>query len=747
MGGERNNAVRKPLGVGRRFLSGLPGRVALVVACASAAFAAPAAGATPASASGAAPSSSTTTTAPPTTTAPTGTTGAPTTTTGAPPPTTIPQSTSPSRETLPSPPEQRAPVAQGAGVTALAGGVALGATPAASLLSVSLVLRPRHLGQLEAKVERGFARPYLSVGQFAATYGQTPEVIDQLTGYLAGYGIASAVAPNRLEIKAAGSAVAFEFALGVALHQYLVVTPAPSPSQSATAGRPPSQIQVVHGTLAQPSLPSALAAKVSTVLGLTNAASFVSNATPSLSTRPVSASTRVQRLAGSAPSSQPPTQFLTRYNLAPLEAHGATGKGQTVGIVTLASVDPAVPQAYWTHYLHLGSAQRIWTVAVDGGAGAVSLSSGSDESTLDVEQAGAIAPGATIAVYQAPNTDQGFLDAWAAAINDDTASSISTSWGESETYVEAEVTRGQLSRAYLSSFDTLLLEAAAQGQSCFAATGDTGAYDANGDLGTKNLSVDVPAASRFVTAVGGTTLPGDQRYRNSRTHRSATVKVPIQRAWSWAYMWPLYQVLGAKGQSEASFAKANAYGGGGGYVASGPMPRYQSSVLGVRHYLALRLLIPEHRQKVDGMNLPTTWAVAKHPVLVRGRGTTRAVPDLSADADPQTGYQVYDPQFVPRFGSPVQTYGGTSFVAPQMAASAAVIDQYLGTRVGFWNPFIYRFASQPGSPFRPRDHTGAYNANLHFTGQAHKVYNAATGLGYPNLGVLAARFRQAIKGS
>ncbi len=54
--------------------------------------------------------------------------------------------------------------------------------------------------------------------------------------------------------------------------------------------------------------------------------------------------------------------------------------------------------------------------------------SGSLETTLDVEQSGGIAPGANIIVYQAPNTNQGFIDLFAAAVNADSAETLSASW-------------------------------------------------------------------------------------------------------------------------------------------------------------------------------------------------------------------------------------------------------------------------------------------------------------------------------
>ena len=53
---------------------------------------------------------------------------------------------------------------------------------------------------------------------------------------------------------------------------------------------------------------------------------------------------------------------------------------------------------------------------------------------LDIEVAAAVAPKAIIAVYFAPNTDKGFLDAITMAVNDTTnkPSVLSISWGSAE---------------------------------------------------------------------------------------------------------------------------------------------------------------------------------------------------------------------------------------------------------------------------------------------------------------------------
>jgi subtilase family serine protease len=121
----------------------------------------------------------------------------------------------------------------------------------------------------------------------------------------------------------------------------------------------------------------------------------------------------------------------------------------------------------------------------------------------------------------------------------------------------------------------------------------------------------------------------------------------------------------------------------------------------------------------------------------------RATPDLSADADPETGYLLWytfgdsaDPNAAPSF----EQFGGTSFVAPQLNGVASVIDSALGHRVGFWNPSIYKFALQGNSPFTPLDQSGTTNDNLLYTGTPGAIYNVGSGLGTPDFATLAQDF-------
>jgi subtilase family serine protease len=184
-------------------------------------------------------------------------------------------------------------------------------------------------------------------------------------------------------------------------------------------------------------------------------------------------------------------------------------------------------------------------------------------------------------------------------------------------------------------------------------------------------------------------------------------------------------------------------GSGGGFSTTEPQPAYQAGLPGTSAFGAVPYLIPENYQHIGGLIEPTAWGFNPTPDVIHGSGSGRALPDLSADADPYSGYLVYCPSCVAAgYPSPlIGTYGGTSFVAPQLNAATAVIDSYLGRRVGFWNPQIYSFAQGSTSPFTPLDRSGTENDNNYYTGTPGLAYNEGGGLGYPDLFKLAQDFR------
>ncbi len=638
-------------------------------------------------------------------------------------------------------PNTPVPVQPGMSAAALPGASPFGNTPPDTPETVSFILREQNLPQLEAAVESGISR-FESVSQFARQYGQSPANVAALRGYLAQYGISTQAYADNVDVVATGTAGEFDQALSVLQRQYHV------PRQAGHNGLRPIPAQDVHGIAQSPMLPYRIARYVLAVLGLTNYGPYDSpmlHADASVARPQAGSSNSCVALTGLPDACHLPASFAADYGLNPLYRKGAEGAGQTLAIVTLAALDPGAPQYFWQNVAHIPSTGRTVTVVnVDGGPGAPSDVSGSGETDLDVEQAGGVAPDANVIVYQAPNTDSGFADAFFGAASQNVASTVSASWVESETLVQASVAAGQETPAYEAAFDEAFLEYAAQGESDFLGSGDYGAYDAFSDLGTTNLSIAVPSDSPFITAAGGTTLPWSGQLTGP--DGSATVTVPAQRAWGWDYTWQAIATV--NGESLAAAAEANVGGGGGGFSVIEPTPAYQQHVPGTHDFSAVQYFTPTDYETIEpGLVEPTAWNFNASPGVSHGVGNGRAVPDISANADPYTGYLVYEPSWA-GVGQPVLQggWGGTSFVGPQLNGSAAVIDSDLGHRVGFWNPPSYAAALRGHSPFTVLQQSGTDNDNLFYTGNPGQPYNEASGLGYPNLSELAADFSASGRG-
>jgi subtilase family serine protease len=616
-------------------------------------------------------------------------------------------------------------VSQGIGAAALKNASVFGTTPASTPEVVSFVLRGRNARELAREAASGSSG--LSVSEFAQRYGQSPEAIARITGYLKSYGITASVDADGLDVVAHGTAGEFDTALSVTQQNYYV------PAVKAHNGQQAIPAQHIHGTKENPKLPSEDGGMVLAVLGLTNYSGFVTNLvhTPNKIDR----SAKAAKSAATYTGTLTPADFAKQYNVSPLYKAGVTGAGTTLGIVTLAALSPTAPTYFWKNVLGISTkANRITTVNVDGGPGAPNENAGSGETDLDVEQSGALAPQANIVVYQAPNTDNGFVDSFYTAASDNTVDTLSTSWGESETYLKLAVAAGTTSATYAAAFDQAYEELDVQGESSFASSGDYAAYDALPDAGTTNLTVDNPADSPYTTAAGGTTLGGTISYTG--TTGTVNVKIASQRAWGWDWLWKYWNTLGLPSTTETSAIETYLVtGGGGGYSALEKTPWYQEGLTG--QYSAVEYLTPTTYQTVYGYSLPTAWTLNLTPSITTGYSSGRAVPDVSADADPFTGYLLYDPlASTPLAGG----WGGTSFVSPQLNGVTALIDSYVGHRVGFWNPSIYQFAQSGDSPFTALDTSGTSNDNLYYTGTAGDAYNPATGLGSPNVAKLAEAF-------
>ena len=185
----------------------------------------------------------------------------------------------------------------------------------------------------------------------------------------------------------------------------------------------------------------------------------------------------------------------------------ASAAGQTIAIIELGG---GYKKADITAYFKsLGvKAPRVTAVLVDKAKNKPTNANSADgEVMLDIEVAGAVAPGANIVVYFTPNTDQGFVDAISTAVHDtkNNPSVISISWGAPEVDWTAQS---------INALDAACQSAAALGITITVASGDSGSTDGVTD-GANH--VDFPASSPHVLACGGTNLQGSGSTITSET--------------------------------------------------------------------------------------------------------------------------------------------------------------------------------------------------------------------------------------
>jgi kumamolisin len=187
-----------------------------------------------------------------------------------------------------------------------------------------------------------------------------------------------------------------------------------------------------------------------------------------------------------------PLQLAALYDFPPGDGHG-----QCIALIELGGGFSGTDLSEYFGALGV-PAPKVEAVSVDGAANAPSGDpNGPDgEVTLDVEIAGALAPAALIAVYFAPNSEAGFVDAVSAALHDRTRNPtvVSISWGAPESV---------WSQQTLSALNDALQTAVALGVTVCVASGDSGSADGVGD-GADH--VDFPASSPYALGCGGTRI-------------------------------------------------------------------------------------------------------------------------------------------------------------------------------------------------------------------------------------------------
>ena len=374
------------------------------------------------------------------------------------------------------------------------------ATPVAARFDV--VLRDAHPLALHAYLAAIYdpASPdyhhFLTPAQFAHRFGPSPAAATRVAGYLRGFGLRVApFTPGDQILRVSGSEAQASAAL------------ASSVRTVRAAGH--NVAQLINAA----TLPVHLAGAVASVVGLSGVVRAHSHLSFSHDASPATAPSACPlAAAGASPTSTVPNtagaylpaQQAALYGLNTAYAAGHTGQGQTIALFELGTVDPRDIYVYDQCY---GITSNLANVNVDGGA-AMFSSGFSAEATIDVEEIQALAPGANLITYSGPNISTGPLDVYQAIAQSDAASIVSTSWGVCEAQAGAAV-----ATAEAQVFEQM----AAQGQTVFAAAGDTGAYD----CGTTTPAVDDPASQPYVTGVGGlnvtSLVPFTQSVWNSGT--------------------------------------------------------------------------------------------------------------------------------------------------------------------------------------------------------------------------------------
>ena len=363
------------------------------------------------------------------------------------------------------------------------------------------------------------------------------------------------------------------------------------------------------------------------------------------------------------PQGYSPDEIQTAYNLKPLYAAGLNGSGETIvitdafGSATIAQDAAVFSEIYGLPPINL---QIVKAPGISNNPHGPAI--GWDgETTLDVEWAHAIAPGANIVLVLA--TDRASLDeAINYAVVHHLGNTISNSWSS----VEALGNPAQFIRV-----NRILEMAAAQGIDVNFASGDFGDESPAVNL----VSVDFPASSPFATGVGGTSLAlnPDNSIMFQTGWGTNLTRIADTIALGSPPVVPPLKVLGAPFFNPAFFLGFQ-FGAGGGASVTFARPAFQS-----------------------GLNVP---------------GNTRLVPDISMVADPFTGVEIIE-----TVGGQlsVGVIGGTSLATPVFSGVMAIAAQKAGHGLGQAASLVYNLPAGAVTDVvavgSPGNVTGVINGN------------------------------------
>lgn len=509
---------------------------------------------------------------------------------------------------------------------------------------------------------------WLARGEFGSRFGAADSDIEQVSAWLQTHGLTvSKVASGKSTLEFTGTVAQVEEAFKTEIHAFDV------------AG-------VTHyANASDPSIPAALAPLVAGVTQLNDFHPTPQNKVLGQTTFNPATHRGQPQWTYTGTGGNPtvyyltPEDFATQYDAKSLYASGVNGAGQTIGILNESNIDVSLVNAYRKLF---GLPVNPPQIVIDGSDPGITGTA--IEAYLDVENAGAIAPAATVKLYIAGSyglISGGLNFSIARAIDDDAASVLSLSFGTCEE-------NGTANNQFINS---AWEQAAAQGQTVMVSTGDSGAY------GCYGLGVNGFASTPWDIGVGGTDAYFDDYatggasianyWNNANDPNLGSLQKPFtEQPWNGS-MYGLNSTL----YDPAS--KGSGVGGGGGASAC-----------------AVGTGVPD---PVTG--LPACTAGYPKPSWQVGKGVpsdkVRDLPDVSLFASNAYNGVIWPVCAQPGDCTPglaggtqsfVTGVGGTSASAPAMAAVMALVNQKYGPQ-GQANFTLYPLAAQFPAVINPVD--------------------------------------------
>ncbi len=545
---------------------------------------------------------------------------------------------------------------------------------------------------------------WLTPEQFGQRFGPATADIQAVTGWLEQHGFTvTNVSNGRTMIEFSGTAGLVRNAFHTEIHNFVVN----------------GENHIANTS--NPQIPAALAPVVAGVASLHN---FFPRSqlvrTGKRATVPFSPGKPVTHLTfGPGDYALGPADFAVIYNVQPAYTDNIIGSGRTIATLGVSDIDASDVSDFDSVF---GLPGGNWSVIHNGTDPGITSSGDQTESTLDNEWAGAIGYGAAIKFVVSKTTTTTFgTDLSAEYVVDNNIADIMTvSYGA----CEADETA-----SYISLENSIAQQAAGEGITFTAASGDAGAEDcdnpATETVATGPISVDLPGSTPYAVSVGGTIFnegSNDDLYwsTNTSAYPSALSYIPED-------VWNESCKSGQSGCTTPSI-----YAGGGGVSGSFALPSFQ-----------------------QGFNVPAA------PNAFVGRG----VPDVSLSAAGHDGYAVcLSGGCVPVGGEiTLDIIGGTSASSPSFASIMSLVDQRTNSRQGQASTVLYALAKTEsfascngsGSPALSagsgcifNDTTAGNNAVPGETGygtatadyQAGVGWDPATGLGSVNVENLVTKW-------